>query len=324
MITVPPTYRLCMILDPFDQLNPAKDSSIAIIEAALKRGWECHVTTMETLFYRQGKVMASTQQLSLATLSTFTQHALPQEPCLYSLTEFSVVMMRKDPPVDARYWHATHLLSLAEQQGAYIINQPKALRDANEKLLALSFPDCCPPTLVASQRKPIIEFLQQYGTSILKPLDGMGGESIFRVEPHEPNLNVILELMTQRQTQLIIVQQYLPAIQQGDKRILLINGDPIPYALARIPATGEIRGNLAAGGKGVGVELTERDHWICQRLKPVLQEKGLVFVGIDVIGDYLTEINVTSPTCIREIDTIFNISIGELLINFFENNCLAI
>ena len=216
--------------------------------------------------------------------------------------DLDVILMRKDPPFDNEFLYATHLLELAERAGAIIINKPQSLRDCNEKLFALQFPQCCPEVLVARDPEVLKAFHTEHGDVIFKPLDGMGGASIFRVQPKDPNLNVILETLTEFGQQQIMAQRFLPEIKDGDKRILMINGEPVSHSLARIPSSGETRGNLAAGGSGVARELSERDRWICAQVGPTLREKSLHFVGLDVIGDYLTEINVTSPTCIREID----------------------
>lgn len=229
------------------------------------------------------------------------------------------ILMRKDPPFDMEYIYTTYLLEQVEKTGTLIVNKPSSLRDANEKLFATQFPQCCTKTLVSRDPSQLRDFVKEQQDVILKPLDGMGGESIFRVTPSDPNLSVILESITQKGNKTTMAQCFIPQITEGDKRILMINGEAIPYALARIPAPGETRGNLAAGGQGVGMELNEREHWICQQLGPKLKEMGLIFVGIDVIGEYLTEVNVTSPTCIRELDEQFNIDIGMQLMNCLED-----
>ncbi len=221
--------------------------------------------------------------------------------------------MRKDPPFDMEYVYATYILEQAEARGVLVVNRAQSLRDANEKLFTAWFPQCCPPSLVTREQSRLRAFLDQERDMIIKPLGSMGGDSIFRVRQADPNVGVIFETLTQHGQRYALAQRYIPEISAGDKRILLIDGEPIPYALARIPAQGETRGNLAAGGTGEGVPLTERDRWICEQVAPTLREKGLIFVGLDVIGDYLTEINVTSPTCIRELDRIYDINIGETL-----------
>jgi len=223
--------------------------------------------------------------------------------------------MRKDPPFDMDYIYSTYLLEQAQREGTLIVNDPQSLRDCNEKLFATQFPQCCPPLIVASSQEKLKAFHRHHEDVIYKPLDGMGGASIFRVKTADPNLSVVIETLTDNGRQQIMAQKFIPDIVNGDKRILMIDGKPVDYALARIPASGETRGNLAAGGSGVAQELTERDLWICEQIGPTLREKGLIFVGLDVIGDYLTEINVTSPTCIREIDKAFNLDIASDLMN---------
>lgn len=235
------------------------------------------------------------------------------------LSDLDVILMRKDPPFDMDYIYSTYLLELVESAGVYVVNKPQSLRDANEKLYTAWFPQCTPPTLVSSQAELIRAFLAEHGDVILKPLDTMGGASIFRVQKTDLNTGVIIETLTRHGQRQIMAQRFIPEIREGDKRILLIDGEPVPYALARIPAEGETRGNLAVGGRGVGVALNERDYWICEQVAPTLKEKGLLFVGIDVIGDYLTEINVTSPTCIRELDEQYNLDIGGQLMASIES-----
>ena len=235
------------------------------------------------------------------------------------LDQLDTIIMRKDPPFDQEYIYATYLLEQAERSGTYVVNKPQSLRDANEKLFTAWFPQCCADTLVAREPQRFKKFLQQHKEIIIKPLDGMGGTSIFHIRQNDPNLSVILEMMTQYSTRYIMAQRYLPEIKNGDKRILLVNGEPIPYALARIPARGETRGNLAAGGSAEGRTLTERDLWIAAQVGPTLRKKGLVFVGIDVIGDFLTEINVTSPTCVQELDQQFDLNISGQLMDHIEN-----
>jgi glutathione synthase len=235
------------------------------------------------------------------------------------LDQLNVIMMRKDPPFDQEYIYATYLLERAESMGVYVVNKPQSLRDANEKLFTAWFPQCCAETLVAREPARIRSFLLEQGEIILKPLDGMGGTSIFHLRQTDPNISVILETMTQYNSRYVMAQKYLPEIKDGDKRILLINGVAVPYALARIPAQGETRGNLAAGGHAEGRPLTEQDLWIANQVGPTLREKGLVFVGLDVIGDKLTEINVTSPTCAQELDQQFGLNIAGLLMDHIEN-----
>ncbi len=235
-------------------------------------------------------------------------------PLTQALSELDIILMRKDPPFDMEYIYATYLLQFAHDAGTLVVNRPDSLRNANEKLSANWFRECTVPTLVSRRAEEYLDFLKQHHDLILKPLDGMGGASIFRVREGDPNTSVIIETLTDNGNRYAMAQRMIPEISAGDKRILLINGEPVPWALARIPAKGETRGNLAAGGRGEGVALTERDRWICQQVGPRCREMGLLFVGIDVIGDYLTEINVTSPTCIRELDQLYQLDIaGQLM-----------
>jgi len=231
------------------------------------------------------------------------------------LAELDVILMRKDPPFDNEYVYTTYILEEAERQGTLVVNRCESLRDCNEKVFATRFPQCCPPVLVSADRKRLRAFHQQHQDVIFKPLDGMGGTGIFRVRRDDPNVSVILEMLTGHGRQTIMAQRFIPEIVAGDKRILVINGEAVPYCLARVPEVGETRGNLAAGGAGRPQPLSERDHWIAAQVGPTLRELGLLFVGLDIIGDYLTEINVTSPTCIREIDDGYNLDIGGQLMD---------
>jgi len=220
------------------------------------------------------------------------------------------VLMRKDPPFDMEYVYTTYILERAEQAGVRVVNRPQALRDANEKAYTAWFPQCCPPTLMTRDMGRIRAFLAEHKKIVVKPLEGMGGLLVFVLAEGDPNTSVVLETLTQNGARLTVAQKYIPEIKDGDKRILVIDGEAVPYALARVPKPGESRGNLAAGGKGVGVPLSERDRWIVAQVAPALREKGLLFVGLDVIGDWLTEINVTSPTCVRELDAIYGLDIA--------------
>jgi glutathione synthase len=239
------------------------------------------------------------------------------------LAELDVVLMRKDPPFDNEYIYTTYILEEAERQGTLIVNRCQSLRDCNEKVFATHFPQCCPPVLVSADMERLKAFHQQHQDAIFKPLDGMGGDAIFRVKPGDPNVSVILEMLTQHGRQTIMAQKFIPEIENGDKRILMINGQPVPYCLARVPLVGETRGNLAAGGTGVPQPLSDRDRWIAEEVGPSLKEKGLIFAGLDVIGDYLTEINVTSPTCIREIDAGYDLDIGGQLMDCIQQELQA-
>lgn len=293
--------KIGILMDPLHVLKPHKDSTVAMIKRALEFGWSCAYFTPGDVFCRHGHAYANTTSLISIDESsaTWAQTISLGEQ---SLSVFDIILMRKDPPFDMQYIHMTYALELAELQGVLVANKPQSLRDANEKFFTLHFQQCCPITLVTSNMGYLREFWEQHRDVIYKPLEGMGGNAIFHVQHDGHNLSVILEVLTQRGQVSIMAQQYIPDIKTaGDKRILLINGEPVSHALARIPAPGELRGNLAAGARGQVVEITDRDRWICSQIAPVLQSKGLYFVGIDVIGDYLTEINVTSPTCIREI-----------------------
>jgi len=307
------SIKLGVVMDPIEAINPKKDSSLAMMLAAQKRGWQLYYMQQQDLSVRDGKLQLRAQ---VVTVSDDTQSWFELgEPQLIPAKELNVILMRKDPPFDMQYIHSTYLLELAEAEGVLVVNKPQTLRDANEKLFTAWFPQCCPPTLVSRDMGQLREFYDEYGDIIIKPLEGMGGASIFRLKQGDPNVSVALETLTQQGGQYIMAQRFIPEITAGDKRILLVDGEPMPYALARIPAKGETRGNLAAGGRGEGVPLSERDRWICAQVGPTLKQKGLLFVGLDVIGDYLTEINVTSPTCIRELDAQFGLDIGDALMD---------
>jgi glutathione synthase len=295
-------------MDPIGAINPKKDSTLAMLLAAQKRGWTISYMEMGDLMLRDGQACGWTRKLTVQdTLTDWYRFGAQQ---LRPLAELDVILMRKDPPVDTEYLYATQILELAEAAGVLVANKPQSLRDANEKLYTAWFPHCAPPTLVTRNAAEIRRFLNEHGDIILKPLHGMGGHAIFRLHSGDHNINVVIETLTLVGARYIMAQRYLPEIRDGDKRILMIDGEPIPHALARVPAPGETRGNLAAGGSGVGVPLSDRDRWICSKVGPALRAKGLLFVGLDVIGDYLTEINVTSPTCIRELDTLYGLDIA--------------
>ncbi len=301
------TVRLGVVMDPIGEIKIAKDTTFALLLAAQSRGWILHYMEMGDLSLSDGVAHARTRLLTVnddpAGWYSFGEvRSMP-------LAELDVVLMRKDPPFDMEYVFSTYLLEQAERGGALVVNRPASLRDANEKLFTAWFPQCCPPTLVTRRDGEIRAFLREHGDIVVKPLDGMGGTSIFRLRDGDPNTSVIIETMTRNEGRYVMAQRFIPEILKGDKRILLIDGEPVPYALARIPAPGETRGNLAAGGRGEGVALGERDRWICAQVGPVLRERGLLFVGLDVIGDYLTEVNVTSPTCLRELESIYGLDI---------------
>jgi glutathione synthase len=311
--------RFLFIIDPISTLKAYKDSTVAMMREAARRGHEICVVRPIDVLLRDGEVMADVRGVQVSD-DDANWYQLGVKSRL-SLTVFDALMMRKDPPFDTEYLYTTHLLSLAEQQGARVLNKPSMLRDFNEKLAIAKFAQFTVPTLVSRRAEEIKSFVAEQSDVILKPLDGMGGSSIFRVRTGEVNLNVILEVMTQLNTRTIMAQRYIPAISAGDKRILLINGVPVPFALARIPALGETRGNLAAGGRGVAQALTARDKEIADTIAPVLRDMGLFLVGLDVIGDYLTEINVTSPTGFVEITQQTDSNVASLLVDALEQVC---
>ncbi len=307
------TIKLGVVMDPIAAINYKKDSTMAMLWAAADRGWSLFYMEPTDLSLEQGEPTAR-----MAPLEVFRDperwYSLG-EAQRQALTELDVILMRRDPPFDNEYIYVTYILEAAERQGTLIVNRCHSLRDCNEKVFATQFPECCPPVLVSGDAAQLKAFHAEHDDVIYKPLDGMGGASIFRVRNDDPNVNVILETLTDFGKRTIMAQRYLPAIKEGDKRILMIEGEPIPYCLARLPSRGETRGNLAAGGTGRAQPLSDRDREIAERVGPSLRERGLIFVGLDVIGDYLTEINVTSPTCIREIDAAFDTDIGGKLMD---------
>ena len=303
-------------MDPIQDINYKKDSTLGMLLAAKARGWSLIYMEQQDLYVEDGIAKAVVSDLEVFDDADHW-HELSNQSTL-ALSDLDVILMRKDPPFDNEFLYSTYILELAERQGAMVVNRPRALRDNNEKLFAAEFPECCPPLLVTRRPNLLREFAAKHRDVIFKPLDGMGGSSIFRIQANDPNLSVIIETLTAHGTTQTMAQKFIPEIVDGDKRILLVDGEPIPYALARIPAKGETRGNLAAGGRGEGRALTARDRWICEQVAPTLKERGLLFVGIDVIGDYLTEINITSPTCIRELDREFSTGIAELLMDAIE------
>ena len=304
-------YAIGIVMDHIRSINVKKDSTFAMMLEAQRRGCPLYHILQGDLFVDNGVVYAQMQPV--------TVRDDPQdwfglgEKVTRPLHELPVVLMRKDPPFDMEYIYSTYLLELAQKQGCLVVNRPDSIRAANEKLFATWFPQFCPPTRVTRDMGLIKAFLADQQHIVVKPLDGMGGSMIFQVRHDDPNRNVILETITAHGTRTVMAQRFLPEYKQGDKRILLIDGEPFPHALARIPAEGEARANLAAGGTGVGHDLTAREYAICAALAPVLRDMGLLFVGLDVIGDYVTEINVTSPTCIRELDKIYHANIASLL-----------
>lgn len=300
--------KLGIVMDPIGSIKAYKDSSLAMLLAAQKRGWDLYYMEQDDLFLEGSRCHALLTRLEVRDDNNDWYNLSDKRTA--PLDELDVILMRKDPPVNMEFIYTTFLLQRAEAQGVLVINSPAAIRNASEKLYTAWFSQCCPPTRVTRDIGRLKEFLDEHGDIIVKPLDGMGGASVFRVQNNDPNLNVILETITANGMTSAMAQRYIPEITAGDKRILMINGEPFPHALARIPTSGETRGNLAAGGRGEGRDLSKRDRWICEQVGPALREQGLMFVGLDVIGDYLTEINVTSPTCIRELDSLYDADIA--------------
>ena len=310
------SLNVVVVMDPIGSIRIAKDTTFAMLLEAQRRGHRLQYVLPGALGMDGGE--------AVATLAPLTVRDDPADwfslgaPSVHRFGEGDVVLMRKDPPVDPEFINDTQILSVAQRQGAQIVNDPQGLRDMNEKLGALAFPQCCPPTRVARDAAALKAFVAEHGQAVLKPLDGMGGRSIFRAAAGDPNLNVILETLTDGGRRLAMAQRYLPEIVDGDKRILLIDGVPVDYCLARIPQGDEFRGNLAAGGRGEGRPLSERDRWIAAQVGPTLAARGMRFVGLDVIGDWLTEVNVTSPTCVRELDAQFGLNIAGQLFDAIE------
>lgn len=308
--------KLGIVMDSIETIKFVKDSSLAMLLEAGTRGYSLFYMQQEDLYWSGKKAMGKMRPLQV--FNNPEKWFEFGEPIQQPLGSLDVILMRKDPPFDMDYIFSTYLLEMAEQDGVLVVNRSQSIRDANEKLFACQFPQCTPETLVSCNAEIIRSFIKEHKDVILKPLDGMGGTSVFRCTEKDPNIGVIIEGLTLYGKRQIMAQVFIPEIVNGDKRILLIDGEPIPYALARIPAKGETRANLAVGGTGEGVALSDRDQWICQQVGPTLKEKGLIFVGLDVIGDYLTEINVTSPTCIRELDSLYNINISGTLMDCIE------
>jgi len=307
------TIKIGVVMDPIANINYKKDSTLAMLWAAQARDWQIYYMEQKDLFLEQGIAKASMAHLTVFHDPDSCYNM--NEPEVHELADLDVILMRKDPPFDNEFIYTTYILEQAERCGTLIVNRCQSLRDCNEKIFATQFPQCCPPVLVSADSKRLKAFYHEHQDVIFKPLDGMGGTSIFRVKVDDPNVNVILETLTDYGRETIMAQRYLPEIVDGDKRLLLINGEVIPHAVARIPTGDETRGNLAAGGTARPQPLSDRDHWIAEQIGPTLKEKGLLFVGLDIIGDYLTEINVTSPTCIRELDDTYNLDIGGQLMN---------
>jgi glutathione synthase len=300
--------KLGVVMDPIGGIKPAKDSTLAMLLAAQRRGWPCWYMEPGDLFLEGGQACGRMRPVQVRDdLQTwFELGAAVEQP----LSKLDVLLMRKDPPFDLEYLYTTHVLSVAQARGLRVVNDPRALRDCNEKLFTVWFPQCCPPTLVSRDLPRLLAFIAAQGVAVVKPLDGMGGGGVFKLAADDVNRRVALETLSHNGRRSLMVQRYLPEIARGDKRILMLHGEAVPYALARIPAADDFRGNLAAGARGEGTPLTSRDRWLAAQVAPELLARGLLFVGLDVIGDYITEINVTSPTCIRELDRQYGLDIA--------------
>jgi len=307
---------LGVVMDPINNIKPYKDTTLALLLAAQRRGWELMYMEQSHLALASGDPIAKMAPLIVrdSTPNWFSVGEAKIQP----LSHLNVILMRKDPPFDSEYIYSTYILEAAEKQGVLVANKPQSLRDCNEKVFATLFPQCSPPLLVSRDASQLKNFHKTHGDIVLKPLDGMGGSSIFKVSQKDPNLNVIIETLTLEGARTIMAQKFIPQIDAGDKRVLMVDGEPILHCLARIPPEDDIRGNLAVGGTGVVQPLSERDLWIAKQVGPTLKEKGILFAGLDVIGDYLTEINVTSPTCAREIDRQESTDIGGKLMDAIE------
>jgi glutathione synthase len=314
---MPAPVRLGVVMDPIGQIKPAKDTSLGMLLAAQARGWELHYAEQRHLWLRDGRAMGRLAPLSVR--NDPTAWATLGEPVERPLADLDVILMRKDPPFDTEYIYTTYILERAEGAGALVVNRPQGLRDMNEKVYTAWFPECCAPTLITRDMGDMHAFLREHGKIVCKPLYGMGGRSIFVIDRGDKNASVVFETLTDYGSRFAIVQRYLPEIvTTGDSRVILIDGEPVPYALARIPTAADNRGNLAAGARGVGRPLNDRDRWLAAQIGPTLRERGMVFVGLDVIGGFVTEINVTSPTGIRELEKEFHIDIAGMLVDALE------
>lgn len=310
------TIKLGIVMDPISSIDYKKDSSFPMLLAAKKRGWQLFYMEQGDLYQSNGIAYGSMCSLSV-NANPLDWYSLDKYEDI-ALSELDVILMRKDPPFNMEYIYSTYILEQAYAAGVLVVNKPQSIRDCNEKYFATAFPQCMPPTIISRNARLIREFIAEHQDVVLKPLDGMGGTSIFKTHTNDPNLSVIIETLIDNGKRQAMVQQFIPDIASGDKRILMIDGKPIPYALARMPAEGEFRGNLAAGGKGIGQPLSDQDNYIAHQVGPVLRQKGLLFVGLDIIGNYLTEINVTSPTCIRQLDNQFKLNISDTLMDAIE------
>lgn len=308
--------KLGVVMDPIETINFKKDSTLAMMIEAQRKGHEIIYITPDSLFINSGISYASSNKMEVRNDPSdwFTK----EEEKIIELSELDSILMRQDPPFNSGYIYNTYVLEMAARQGVNIFNNPRSLRDCNEKVYATEFPQCCTKHLVTSRKDFLTDFVLENKDTVIKPLDGMGGASIFRVKANDPNLNVILETITDHFTEKVMIQEFIPEITEGDKRILIVDGKPMSASIARVPAEGELRGNLAAGASAVAKSLSDRDLWICEEVGPSLVEKGLLLVGLDIIGDYLTEINVTSPTCFKEYKELCDIDVAEIFIESVE------
>ena len=308
--------KLGVVMDPIETINFKKDSTLAMMIEAQRKGHEIIYITPDSLLIKSGIPYASSNKMEVRNDPSdwFTK----EEETIIELSELDSILMRQDPPFNSGYIYNTYVLEMAARQGVNIFNNPRSLRDCNEKVYATEFPQCCTKHLVTSRKDFLTDFVLENKDTVIKPLDGMGGASIFRVKANDPNLNVILETITDHFTEKVMIQEFIPEISEGDKRILIVDGKPMSASIARVPAEGELRGNLAAGASAVAKSLSDRDLWICEEVGPSLVEKGLLLVGLDIIGDYLTEINVTSPTCFKEYKDLCDIDVAEIFIKSVE------
>lgn len=310
------TKKLGVVMDPIGSIHYKKDSTLAMLWESQARGYEIYYMEQRDLFMRDGVPYADARRLQVAK-DPDNWYQL-EDHVRIPLSQLDLILMRKDPPFNEEYIYTTYLLEHAEREGVLCVNRPQSLRDSNEKLFAAHFPQCAPPTIVTQSKEKLFEFWREHQDIVCKPLNSMGGTSVFRLQPGDVNASVVFEMLTQSEVCYIMAQRFIPEIVKGDKRILMIDGEPVPHVLARVPQAGDWRGNLVVGAKGVVQPLSDRDRWICEQVGPTLRVRGLYFVGLDVIGDYLTEINVTSPTGIREIDAGAGVNVSGLLLDALE------
>ena len=308
--------KLGVVMDPIETINFKKDSTLAMMIEAQDKGHEIFYMTPDSLFINSGVAFSNMANIEVRNDSSNWFSLGETSPM--NLSHLDAILMRQDPPFNSEYIYNTYVLEMASRLGVHVFNNPRSLRDCNEKVYATEFPQCCTKHIVTSRKDLLTNFVREFKDTVVKPLDGMGGASIFRLKSNDPNLNVILETITHHFTEKVMIQEFIPEISEGDKRILLVNGEPMGAAIARIPAEGELRGNLAAGASAVAKSLSERDLWICKEVGPSLVKKGLLLVGLDIIGDYLTEINVTSPTCFKEYKELSDIDVAKTFIESVE------